>query len=102
MLFNSLTFLIFLPLVFAIYWLLGKAKKLMWQNLWLLTASYVFYGWWDYRFLALIVASTLVDYWVGLRIAAAEEQPVRKRWLWGSIAFNLGLLGFFKYYNFFV
>lgn len=74
----------------------------MWQNLWLLTASYVFYGWWDYRFLALIVASTLVDYWVGLRIAAAEEQPVRKRWLWGSIAFNLGLLGFFKYYNFFV
>lgn len=102
MLFNSLTFLIFLPLVFAIYWLLGKAKKLMWQNLWLLIASYVFYGWWDYRFLALIVASTLVDYWVGLRIAAAEEQPVRKRWLWGSIAFNLGLLGFFKYYNFFV
>jgi D-alanyl-lipoteichoic acid acyltransferase DltB (MBOAT superfamily) len=102
MLFNSLSFLIFLPLVFAIYWLLSKGEKLVFQNLWLLAASYVFYGWWDYRFLALIFASTVVDYWVGLRIARSKEKKDRKGWLWLSIAFNLGLLGFFKYYNFFV
>lgn len=102
MLFNSIEFLLFLPLVFIGYWLLAKSR-LVYQNLLLLAASYVFYGWWDYRFLALIVASTLVDYVVGLQMTKAQqEQPVRKRWLWVSIVFNLGLLGFFKYYNFFV
>ena len=101
MLFNSIEFLLFLPLVFIGYWLLAK-YKLLYQNLLLLVASYVFYGWWDYRFLALIVASTFVDYVVGLQLGKAQEQAVRKRWLWASIVFNLGLLGFFKYYNFFV
>ncbi|MEL7424985.1 MAG: MBOAT family O-acyltransferase [Bacteroidota bacterium] len=93
--------MLFLPLVFIGYWLLAKSR-LVYQNLLLLLASYVFYGWWDYRFLALIVASTVIDYAVGLRLAQAKEKRVRKRWLWVSVAFNLGLLGFFKYYNFFV
>ncbi len=101
MLFNSIEFLLFLPLAFVGYWLLGKFR-LVYQNLFLLVASYVFYGWWDYRFLALIVASTLVDYVVGLQLAKTQEQRVRKRWLWVSLLFNLGLLGFFKYYNFFI
>lgn len=102
MLFNSLSFLIFLPIAFAVYWILSKARQLVFQNLWLLITSYVFYGWWDYRFLALIFASTVVDYWVGIRLGNSEHKRIRKRWLWLSVAFNLGLLGFFKYYNFFV
>jgi alginate O-acetyltransferase complex protein AlgI len=102
MLFNSITFLIFLPLVFCAYWLLGKTNRLVYQNLLLLAASYIFYGWWDYRFLALIFASTLVDYVVGLKIYNGKSKQSKKAWLWVSIIFNLGLLGFFKYFNFFI
>ncbi|MEP3836576.1 MAG: MBOAT family O-acyltransferase [Algibacter sp.] len=72
------------------------------QNIILLVSSYVFYGWWDYRFLILIAASTIVDYFVGLQIYKAEEKANKKKWMLVSIIFNIGLLGFFKYYNFFI
>ena len=78
MLFNSLAFLIFFPTVFIIYWSIPNNKIKM-QNVLLLIASYVFYGWWDWRFLSLIAFSTVVDYFVGLQIANAKNN--RKRWL---------------------
>lgn len=101
MLFNSLAFAIFLPLVFALYWSIGR-ERLRLQNLLLLAASYVFYGWWDWRFLSLIVISSAVDYIVGHRIADAEQTGRRKILLTISLAVNLGFLGVFKYYDFFV
>ncbi|MFT6127208.1 MAG: D-alanyl-lipoteichoic acid acyltransferase DltB (MBOAT superfamily) [Flavobacteriaceae bacterium] len=101
MLFNSLDFAIFLPIVFALYWILQR-YPLRFQNILIVVASYVFYGWWDYRFLALIVFSTLVDYTIGLRLQKAEKLNRRKLLLWTSILVNIGFLGFFKYYNFFV
>ncbi|MDA1242343.1 MAG: hypothetical protein O2947_04265, partial [Bacteroidetes bacterium] len=119
MLFNSLEFLLFLPIVFAAYWILNKwidrgPGVLRAQNLLLLIASYVFYGWWDWRFLSLIAFSTVVDYAVGLQIAKAnardlpDDAPAEARsrsarhWLWVSLAVNLGLLGYFKYAGFFI
>ena len=101
MLFNSIPFLIFLPTVFFLYWVVFK-KRLSAQNIMLLISSYVFYGWWDYRFLALILASTLVDYLVGTALAKQENKNARKKLLWLSLIFNFGLLGFFKYFNFFI
>ncbi len=100
MLFNSIDFALFLPVVWVVYQLLYKSR--IGQNRWLLLASYVFYGWWDYRFLALIFLSTLVDYAVGLQLAKQRNTANKKRWLWLSIAVNIGMLGFFKYFNFFV
>ena len=101
MLFNSFTFLIFLPIVFILYWFLLK-KSFKAQNILLLIASYVFYGWWDYRFLSLIFASTLVDYFVGLKLSKTEKKASRKWLLAISLFFNLGLLCYFKYANFFI
>ncbi|MFC3880910.1 MBOAT family O-acyltransferase [Algoriphagus namhaensis] len=159
MLFNSFTFLIFLPIVFLLYWFVFQ-KNLKLQNAFLLLASYVFYGWWDWRFLGLIIASSVVDYWVGMRMGSVistnnavistkgrnlnEDSKVeneispsagssrndqqtksprtqrevsfdgnngsnlkswftgRKKYLTLSLAFNLGMLGFFKYFNFFI
>ena len=101
MLFNSLDFFIFLPIVFLLYWFVTQ-KNLKAQNVLLLVASYVFYGWWDYRFLSLIAVSTVVDYYVGLNVNKATNKPAKTRWLWISILFNLGLLCFFKYFNFFI
>ena len=101
MLFNSIAFLIFLPVIFLIYWGIFR-KSLKLQNLFLLIASYFFYGWWDYRFLTLIAASTLVDYFIGRFLHKSGDQIHRKILLSLSILFNLGLLGFFKYYNFFI
>lgn len=98
MLFNSLEFLIFFPVVLAVYYVLATRA----QNAWLLAASYLFYGWWDWRFLSLILLSTFVDFYVGQRIAASNDQKVRKRFLLVSVIANLGILGFFKYYGFFV
>lgn len=100
MLFNSLEFLVFLIVVFALYWFVFNKRN--YQNALLLCSSYFFYGWWDYRFLILILLSTLVDYFVGLAIEKSQENSKRKLLLWLSIAFNIGVLGFFKYYNFFV
>tara|TARA_Y100001970_G_scaffold168897_1_gene206546 strand:+ start:25070 stop:26437 length:1368 start_codon:yes stop_codon:yes gene_type:complete len=98
MIFNSLEFLIFLPIVFLLYWFVFN-KSLSIQNLLVLISSYIFYGWWDYRFLSLIVLSTVVDYFVGIKIQKGEN---RKIYLWISIIFNLGILCIFKYFNFFI
>jgi alginate O-acetyltransferase complex protein AlgI len=101
MLFNSLDFAVFLPIVFLLYWFLAN-KTLKGQNFFIVVASYVFYGWWDWKFLSLILFSTLVDYLVGYRLAKEKKQESRKMLLWVSILVNLGFLGFFKYYNFFL
>ncbi len=101
MIFNSIAFAIFLIVVFVSYWAIQRFQ-LRWQNLFLLIASYVFYGWWDWRFLGLIAFSSFVDYTVGLRMDASDDDTVRRRWLYVSLISNLGLLGVFKYYNFFV
>jgi D-alanyl-lipoteichoic acid acyltransferase DltB (MBOAT superfamily) len=101
MLFNSLDFAIFLPIVFILYWfVLGKNTK--GQNLLLALSSYVFYAWWDWRFLSLILFSSLVDYFVGLQLSKTDDQNKRKLLLWTSVIVNLGFLGFFKYFNFFI
>jgi alginate O-acetyltransferase complex protein AlgI len=101
MLFNSVEFFIFLPVVFILYWFIF-IRNLRAQNLLVLAASYFFYGWWDWRFLFLIFLSTVVDYLVGQRIFNNKKKSLRKRWLMVSVGFNIGLLGFFKYFNFFV
>lgn len=101
MLFNSLDFAIFIPIVFVLYWFVLK-KNLRLQNLLIVLSSYVFYGWWDWRFLSLIIFSTLVDYTVGMRLGVEQKPLNRKILLWISIVVNLGFLGFFKYYNFFI
>ena len=101
MLFNSLDFAVFLPIFFILYWFVFQ-KNLKWQNALVFIASYVFYGWWDWRFLSLILFSTLVDFFVGVGLSKQEDPLKRKILLWTSIAVNLGFLGFFKYYNFFL
>lgn len=101
MLFNSIDFAIFLPIVFILYWF-ATNKNLKLQNLLIVAASYLFYGWWDWRFLSLILFSTFVDYSVGLGLLKQVNQTKRKILLWTSILVNLGFLGFFKYYNFFL
>ncbi len=100
MLFNSIDFALFLPIVFLLYWLV-PFRTLRRQNLLLVVASYVFYGWWDVRFLSLILISTVVDYAVGIALAGSESDRRRKVWVGISILVNLGLLGFCKYWNFF-
>lgn len=101
MIFNSIDFFIFLPIVFSLYWFVFK-NNLKLQNLLIVISSYIFYGWWDWRFLSLILFSTLVDYFVGIGLKTENNESKRKLLLWISITVNLGLLGFFKYYNFFV
>tara|TARA_B110000503_G_scaffold142338_1_gene238807 strand:- start:13194 stop:14648 length:1455 start_codon:yes stop_codon:yes gene_type:complete len=101
MLFNSLDFAIFLPIVFLFYWFVAQ-KNLKLQNALIVVASYVFYGWWDWRFLSLIIFSSVVDYLIGQKLRTEEKQSKRKVLLWTSILVNLGFLGFFKYYNFFL
>ncbi|CAN0385584.1 unnamed protein product, partial [Scytosiphon promiscuus] len=101
MLFNSIDFAIFLPIVFILYWL-ATSNSLKLQNFLIVAASYLFYGWWDWRFLSLIMFSTIVDYSVGLGLLKQQNQTKRKILLWISILVNLGFLGFFKYYNFFI
>jgi len=100
MLFNSIDFAFFLPIIFFLYWIFNKNLKL--QNFIIVISSYIFYGWWDWRFLLLIVFSTLVDYSVGQGLLNNNNQWKRKLLLWTSISVNLGLLAFFKYYNFFL
>ncbi|MDA9317157.1 MBOAT family protein [Polaribacter sp.] len=100
MLFNSIEFAVFLPIVFVIYWFLAK-KSIKGQNLLLLFSSYVFYGWWDWRFLSLIVFSSFVDYYIGVALSKTNAEKKRKVLLFISIFVNLGFLGFFKYFNFF-
>jgi alginate O-acetyltransferase complex protein AlgI len=101
MLFNSIDFAIFLPIVFALYWFVAN-KNLKLQNFLIVAASYFFYGWWDWRFLSLILFSTIIDYTIGQKLRVEENETKRKVLLWSSILLNLGFLGFFKYYNFFL
>ncbi len=101
MLFNSLDFALFLPVVFVIYWFVVN-KNLRLQNAFVLAASYFFYGCWDYRFLGLILFSTVVDYMIGLNLVSESKPQKRKLLLYISLFVNLGLLGVFKYYNFFI
>jgi len=100
MLFISVDFAIFLPLFFFLYWFVTN-KSLRLQNFLTLAGSYVFYGWWDWRFLSLIIASTCVDYFCGIAINSSSNGR-RKFFMLMSIAFNIGLLGVFKYCNFFI
>tara|TARA_B100000963_G_scaffold346535_1_gene351860 strand:+ start:610 stop:2028 length:1419 start_codon:yes stop_codon:yes gene_type:complete len=101
MLFNSIEFLLFLPTVFVLYWFVFN-RNLKIQNSLILLSSYIFYGWWDYRFLSLIILSTIVDYIIGLNIPKQDSDEKQKLLLWCSVLFNLSVLGAFKYYNFFV
>lgn len=100
MLFNSVNFAIFLPVVFFLYWFVAN-RSLRSQNILLLIASYFFYASWDYRFLFLLILSTCLDYYSGIKIFQAGSKKTKLFWLWLSICINLGFLALFKYYNFF-
>lgn len=100
MLFNSLAFLIFLPVMFIMYWSFKGSQKI--QNILILVGSYIFYGWWDYRFLGLLALSTVVDYLIGLALNNKKEKRIRKALVILSLLTNLGILAFFKYFNFFL
>jgi D-alanyl-lipoteichoic acid acyltransferase DltB (MBOAT superfamily) len=96
MLFNSLYFAIFLPIVFILYWFVAN-KNLKPQNFLIVAESYLFYGWWDWRFLSLILYNTIVDFMVGKKLRSEENQLKRKVLLRTSVLVNLGFLGFLKY-----
>ena len=100
MLFNSLNFLIFLPIVFLLYWFVFKPLK--WQNLLVVVASYVFYGWWDWRFLILIAITSLCSYLSGILLEENEGNRKKQKLISAAnIVLNLAIFGVFKYYNFF-
>ncbi len=101
MLFNTLDFAIFLPIVFLLYWFVFN-RSLKLQNLLIVVASYVFYGWWDWKFLGLIIFSSVLDFILGNALDKTQNMTRRKVLLWISIIVNLGFLGFFKYFNFFI
>ena len=101
MLFNSLEYFLFLPTVFILYWFIFN-NNIKIQNTFIVVVSYIFYGWWDWRFLSLILISTLIDYFVGLKIYSSNNINRKKNYLLISVIVNLGILGFFKYYNFFI
>ena len=98
MVFSTITFFLFLGLVWSGYWAIGRRRP---QNVLLILASYAFYSWWDYLFCALMLASSVVDYAAGLGLARTTRPAGRRAWLGMSLAVNLGMLGFFKYFNFF-
>ena len=99
MIFTEFRFLIFFAIVYAVYWTLHSNR---WRKVWILVCSYAFYGAWDWRFLSLIIGSTLVDYVVGRKLYQHQGEPnIKRRWLMVSLAVNLGALAFFKYANFF-
>ena len=101
MLFNSIHYALFLPLVFLLYWHIMN-RNLKSQNALLLVASYFFYACWDWRFLFLLIFSTLLDYYTGLKMQNTQNPKIKKIWFCFSIAINLGFLAWFKYYNFFI
>ena len=108
MLFNSIEFAIFLPVVFLLYWfvfdyaLKRSRYQLTLQNAFVVLASYVFYGWWDWRFLLLIALTSLCSWGSGLLIGKADTKNKAKAWMWANIVLNVGILAMFKYYDFFV
>lgn len=102
MIFNSITFLIFFIAFFLLYWQVNNRLPITYRNIFTILASYLFYGWWDYRFLSLIIASSALDYSIGLMMSNLNSKHKRKLLLAASIVFNIGILGFFKYFNFFI
>ena len=104
MLFNSISFLIFLPIVYGLYWWIQSWENfkhtISVQNILLLIASYFFYAYWNIWFLGLLIFSTSLDYFSGLKIESSATNQHKKIWFWLSICINLGLLGLFKYFNF--
>ena len=107
MLFNSFEYLIFLPIVFLLYWFVfdyamrGCKRQLLWQNMLIVVASYIFYGWWDWRFLILIAITTILSFLSGIGIQKAPTQRGKKAVMIANIVVNLGILGVYKYYDFF-
>lgn len=101
MIFNSFEFLVFFSIVFLLYWFVFK-ENIKRQNTLLLVSSYIFYGFWDYRFLFLLVFSTSLDYFTGLQVFNAKSAFMKKFWFWLSLIINLGFLAVFKYFNFFI
>ncbi len=101
MLFNSLDFAVFFPVVFILYWFVVQ-RNLKLQNLFVLASGFVFYGWWDWRFLALLFSSCVLNYVFGRLLSARNEKPVRRLLLWTAVVYNIGLLVVFKYLNFFI
>ena len=101
MLFNSIDFIVFLPIVFFLYWIV-PSKHYRIQNIILLIISYIFYGWWDWRFLGLILLSSFADFFIGILLSKNHSENRNKFYLMLSLVINLGVLGFFKYYNFFI
>lgn len=102
MLFNSFDFAVFMPIVFLLYWFVFNRQSIFIRNLFLLTASYTFYSFWDWRFTFLLFFSSIMDYLLGRQIQKTSKNSKRKLWLICSLVINFGILGFFKYYNFFV
>lgn len=102
MVFNSSVFLVFFIIFFIVYWFINNKLNITIRNIFTIVASYVFYGWWDWRFLSLIIISSTVDYVLGLLIYKSSDKYSRKLYLIISLTANLGILGFFKYFNFFV
>lgn len=102
MVFNSVPFLIFFTVFFFLFWAVNKAASVKWRNILLIASSYFFYGWWDWRFLALIIISSASDYFIGIALGRTDKKSVRKYLVFASILVNLGILGFFKYFNFFI
>jgi D-alanyl-lipoteichoic acid acyltransferase DltB (MBOAT superfamily) len=98
MTFTTITFLVFLAIVFPLYWSLRSARQ---QNVFLIIAGYVFYGWWDWRFCGLLLVSSLVDFWAGHALERSDDPRRRRRILTAALSTNLGILGVFKYFNFF-
>src|ERR1700679_1030150 len=101
MAFNSLIFLIFFLVFFFLYWFVFS-RSLKLQNLLILTGSYVFYAWWDWRFLFLLIGSSILNYFLGIGIAKSKNEKPRSLLLWVGLLQGLGSLAFFKYFNFFV
>lgn len=101
MLFNSLDFAIFLPIVFFLYWQIGR-KGVLWQNGWLVLSSFIFYGWWDWRYLLLLISTSGIDFLIAIGINESQSIIQKKRWLLLSAISNLGVLGIFKYFDFFI
>ncbi len=99
--FNTISFGIFFFIVFFLYWIFLR-KSILYRNIFLVIVSYIFYGWWDWRFLLLIFISSLTDFVVGYKIGKESNKTKRKLWLLLSITVNIGFLAFFKYYNFFI
>ena len=101
MLFNTFNFGIFFLIIFFVYWFPLKKSRIA-QNIFLLLASYFFYACWDWRFLGLLIFSTILDYYSGIKISESHSKEIKKRWLITSVTINLGFLAFFKYFNFFI